>query len=189
MPVSDGYGSREGGFIAHQCPLGAYHITVEHLIVELIDDRAQPATGDQVGEIVLTHLDSFGMPLIRYRTGDLAQWAAPCNCGRGLATLRAIMGRRTDLLRRADGGAAHALSAIYVLRDEPSVAHFKIVQQADLSLDVKIVARPSPDSATRDRIVRRLQSQLGPLAIRITEVAEIPPDPSGKHRCVSQAAS
>ena len=189
VPVADGYGSREGGFVAHQCPHGSYHSTMEQVIVELVNEQGEAVSKGEAGEIVLTHLDSFGMPLIRYRTGDLAEWGRDCACGRALTTLKSIVGRRTDLLRTADGGKAHALCAIYVLRDEPKVAKFKIVQRPDLSLDVQVNCRSSFDLSDRERITRRLKSQMGPVAIRITELSEIPPDPSGKHRYVQCLAT
>jgi len=42
VPVANGYGSREGGFIAHECPHGSMHITSEDLIVEILDDSGRP---------------------------------------------------------------------------------------------------------------------------------------------------
>ena len=40
--VANGYGSREGGFIAHQCPAGGLHITAEDIIVEVVDEAGSP---------------------------------------------------------------------------------------------------------------------------------------------------
>jgi phenylacetate-CoA ligase len=189
VPVADGYGSREGGFVAHQCPHGSYHITMEQMIVELVDEQGRAVPNDEAGEIVLTHLDSLGMPLIRYRTGDLAELGRVCRCGRALRTLRSIVGRRTDLLRMADGGTAHALSAIYILREEPKVAKFKIVQRPDLSLEVQVNCRSSFDSTDRERITRRLQARIGRVGVQIMELDEIPLDRSGKHRYVQCLAT
>jgi phenylacetate-CoA ligase len=190
VPVADGYGSREGGFIAHQCPRGVYHVTMESLIVELLDASGRPVETGQTGEIVLTHLDTVGMPFIRYQTGDLARKSAkPCECGRALESLEMIEGRRTDMLRTADGGYAHALSVIYVLRDEPTVARFRVVQQADRSLDVQLVTRDGFGLAECQSIERLLKRRLGQsIAVRISQVDEIPSEPSGKHRHVLSAA-
>ncbi len=190
VPVADGYGSREGGFVAHQCPHGGYHIAMENLIVELLDDDEHPVGAECVGEIVLTHLDAIGMPLIRYKTGDLAAWDdAPCPCGRALARLRRIEGRSTDAVRREDGGSAHALSLIYVLRDAPGVRQFRISQRHDLSLDVDIVANPAFDMAQQQRAGALLARQIGSAVdVRFNPVARIPMCASGKHRyVVSQA--
>ena len=70
VPVVNGYGSREGGFIAHECPAGHMHITSENVIVEFIREGRPVAPGED-GEIVVTHLDNHAMPFIRYRTGDV----------------------------------------------------------------------------------------------------------------------
>lgn len=186
VPVADGYGSREGGFVAHQCPLGSYHVTMESHIVELIDDRGMPVSGSDLGEITLTHLDAHGMPFIRYRTGDMARSASgTCPCGRAHELITAIEGRRTDMLRTASGGLAHGLSVIYVLRELPEVAEFKVVQRANLDLDVAIVPRRDITSTQRARIASALRRQLGEaIEVRISLVDRIPPDPSGKHRQV-----
>ena len=186
VPVADGYGSREGGFIAHQCPAGSYHVTMESLIVELLDTAGRPVGPGQDGEIAVTHLDAYGMPFIRYRTGDLARRSAGvCPCGRGLESLEIIEGRRTDMLRTTAGGYAHALSVIYVLRDEPTVGEFKVVQRASLDLDVSIVTKGRFDDASAERLCRLLKRQIGDgIEVRVQPVDRIEPDPSGKHRYV-----
>lgn len=191
VPVVDGYGSREGGFVAHQCPERAYHVTMESLIVELLDAGGRGVPDGEPGEITLTHLDAFGMPFIRYRTGDIARRSAlACPCGRGLELLEIIEGRRTDMLRTTAGGFTHALSVIYVLRDEPCVREFKIIQQPNLDLDVQLVPRAPLDAARQARIADQLKRRIGAaIEVRIHLRDEIPPDPSGKHRCVVSLAS
>jgi len=190
VPVADGYGSREAGFIAHQCPHGTYHLTSESVITELLDGCGRPVDGDEPGEVTVTHLDAFGMPFIRYRTGDLARWApGGCPCGRGLGAIRDIQGRKTDMLRTADGGVAHALSVIYVLREEPAIRQFKVVQQANLGLDVTVIADDRFDQPRRERVRRMLQRRIGRgIDVRLSLVDQIAPDPSGKHRYVVSRA-
>jgi phenylacetate-CoA ligase len=55
-PVANGYGSRDAGFIAHQCPSGGMHLTAEDVLVEIVDEEGQVLPAGQVGEIVVTHL-------------------------------------------------------------------------------------------------------------------------------------
>lgn len=186
VPVVDGYGSREGGFIAHQCPAGAFHVTMESVIVELLDVAGRPVARGRPGEVTITHLDAYGMPFIRYRTGDIARRSADaCSCGRGLETLDIIEGRRTDMLRTAAGGFAHALSVIYVLRDEPAIEEFKVVQQRNLDLDVSIKPRDGFDPSRQRRVAQQLKRSIGPdIDVRINLTRDIEPDPSGKHRYV-----
>lgn len=190
VPVADGYGAREAGFIAHQCPQGRYHVTMESLIVELLNERGRPAADGESGEVTITHLDAFGMPFIRYRTGDLARRSIePCPCGRGLETLEGLRGRRTDMLRTVDGGEAHALSAIYVLREERGVRQFRVEQLENLDLIVSVVVETPFDDASKRRIVHGLRRRIGDVQVELRIVDHIPVDPSGKHRCVASRAT
>ncbi|MHB1372159.1 MAG: phenylacetate--CoA ligase family protein, partial [Pseudomonadaceae bacterium] len=90
-PVANGYGSRDAGFIAHQCPSGGMHLTAEDIIVEIVDSEGGGLPPGQAGEIVVTHLATGDFPFIRYRTGDVAVMdTANCACGRGLPMLNEI---------------------------------------------------------------------------------------------------
>jgi phenylacetate-CoA ligase len=125
-PVGVEYGCRDGGLVALECPSGGLHILAESMHVEILDPDV-----DGRGEIVLTNLDSRAFPILRYRTGDIgALDPTPCPCGRSLPKLRGVEGRRTDFLVTPSGRVLHALSAIYVLRDSPSVREFRVVQDA-----------------------------------------------------------
>jgi phenylacetate-CoA ligase len=70
--VANGYGGRDAGFIAHECPAGGLHVTAEDIIVELVGPDGAPVPPGQPGEVVVTHLASSDYPFIRYRTGDVA---------------------------------------------------------------------------------------------------------------------
>ena len=82
-PVANGYGGRDAGFIAHECPAGGMHLSFEDIVVEIVD----PASGEvlhagQSGEIVVTHLATSEFPFVRYRTGDIATLSTKsCSCG------------------------------------------------------------------------------------------------------------
>jgi phenylacetate-CoA ligase len=134
-PVGVEYGCRDGGLVALECPSGGLHILAESMHVEILDPDV-----DGRGAIVLTNLDSRAFPILRYRTGDIgALDPTPCPCGRSLPKLRGVEGRRTDFLVTPSGRVLHALSAIYVLRDSPSVREFRVVQDAPDHLLVEIV--------------------------------------------------
>jgi len=191
VPVADGYGSREGGFIAHQCPAGSMHITSENVLVELLDPTGQPVPTGQLGQIVITHLDAYGLPFIRYATGDMGRRGdEACPCGRGLETMRVVEGRQTDFVVAADGTVMHALSLIYVLRDVETVRQFQIVQAADRGLEVFVVSTGPLSTADRHRIERGLRLRMGPgVPIRITPTDRIDPAASGKYRYVISHAA
>src|SRR5262249_59134440 len=61
-PVANGYGGRDSGFVAHECPAGGMHITADRMIVEIVDDRGRLQPPGHSGEIVVTNLDTPQMP-------------------------------------------------------------------------------------------------------------------------------
>jgi phenylacetate-CoA ligase len=189
-PVANGYGSRDAGFIAHQCPLGSLHLSAEHIVVELIDEAGHVVKPGEKGEIVVTHLATDDFPFIRYRTGDMAVMGTePCDCGRGLPVFREVFGRSTDFVRTRSGNTMHALALIYEVRDKPGVRAFKFVQDADYSLDLQLVAGPEltveVESSIRAGILRRMGEGT---ELTIRRVDEIPPEKSGKYRYVVSKA-
>ena len=130
-PVANGYGGRDAGFIAHACPEGNMHITAEDIIVEIVDPEGRVLPAGEAGEIVVTHLATRDYPFIRYRTGDIGALSdASCPCGRGLPLLQSIEGRSTDFVIAEDGTVMHGLALIYIVRDIPGVASFKIIQES-----------------------------------------------------------
>lgn len=185
-PVANGYGGRDAGFIAHECPHGGMHITAEDIIVEIVDAAGQPLPPGSLGEIVVTHLATRDYPFIRYATGDVgALGIAACGCGRGLPLLQKIEGRSTDFLTATDGTVMHGLALVYILRELPQVRGFKIVQESLLHTRVLLVCLPLLDATTRAQIVAGFRARLGAqVAIDIDEVDEIAAEASGKYRYV-----
>lgn len=186
-PVANGYGSRDAGFIAHQCPSGSMHITAEDIIVEIIGDDGQPVPNGQSGEIVVTHMATGDFPFIRYRTGDIAVMDdKPCACGRGLPVLREIQGRATDFVLAQDGTVMHGLALIYTLRDIPGMAAFKIIQESLERTRVLIVPNAECNvPAAIIRIQRDFAARLGDgVTVDVEKVSEIPAEKSGKYRYV-----
>lgn len=185
-PVANGYGARDAGFIAHQCPAGGMHITAEDVIVEIVDTRGEAVPPGESGEIVVTHLATSEFPFIRYRTGDVAALdPSPCACGRGLPLLKDVQGRATDFVVAQDGTVMHGLALIYILRDLPEVAAFRIVQESLELTRVELVPGPGYGLPIAEHIQRGLMTRLGP-GVRIVIEArdEIPPEKSGKYRYV-----
>jgi phenylacetate-CoA ligase len=184
--VANGYGGRDAGFIAHECPSGGMHITAEDVIVEIVDPAGQPLPPGHSGEIVVTHLASADFPFIRYRTGDVATLATgSCPCGRGLPMLENIQGRTTDFVVAQNGTVMHGLALIYVVRDIPGIESFKIVQETAGHTRVFVVRGPGYAEADSARIRDGLQARLGAgVTIDVVTVDTLPPEASGKHRYV-----
>ena len=185
VPVADGYGSREAGFIAHQCAQGNMHVTAENVLVEIISD-GRPVPVGESGEIVVTHLDAYAMPFIRYRTGDMGRLRpGRCSCGRGLPMMDVIEGRTTDFLHLPDGTIKHALSIIYPLRAMPGVRQFRVTQHADCTVTVAVVPTDPHSELIRDDVIRAVSPVIGGgVSVDVELVDRIPLTDSGKHRYV-----
>lgn len=190
-PVANGYGARDAGFIAHECPSGSLHISAEDIIVETVRADGSPTAPGEAGEIVVTHMATAEFPFVRYRTGDVGVLSdAPCACGRGLPVLAEVQGRTTDFVVAQDGTIMHGLALIYTVRDLPGVERFKIVQHALDLTEVLLVTNAQFDAASEDRIVRDYRARLGQgVEVRISHVADIPPEKSGKYRYVVSAVA
>ena len=185
-PVANGYGGRDAGFIAHACPSGSMHITAEDIVVEIIDGDGNVLPHGQSGEIVVTHLATRDYPFVRYRTGDVGVLSDhACPCGRGLPVLSEIQGRSTDFVIAADGTVMHGLALIYVLRDIPGVASFKIVQETTLLTTVFVEPGKLFKAEDVTRIEEGLKRRLGEaVTIDVKLVDVVPAEASGKFRYV-----
>ena len=186
-PVANGYGGRDAGFIAHQCPAGGMHITAEDIVVEIVGADGTVLPAGEVGEIVVTHLATRDFPFIRYRTGDTAVLDdRPCSCGRVLPLIKEIQGRSTDFVVAADGTVMHGLALIYVLRDLPGVRGFKIVQRTLQSTEVQLVVDDAFSRAVEvPAIEAAFRRRLGAgVKVSVKFVEAIAPERSGKFRYV-----
>ena len=141
------------------------HLIESEFIFEVIDPRTlEPVAPGGQGELVATNLGRAGMPLIRYRTGDLVQVdESPCTCARTFARLpHGIMGRADDMV--VVRGMNVFPSAIEgVLREFPEVSEFRIeVFRRRSMAELKVLLEPLPDSADdlAERAAERLQDRL-----------------------------
>jgi len=191
-PVANGYGGRDAGFIAHECPSGGMHITADDIIVEIINEAGELQPAGVAGEIVVTHLSTNDFPFIRYRTGDIGVLGQKaCACGRGLPLLQEIQGRSTDFVVASNGTILHGLSLIYILRDLAGVQSFKVVQETRLLTRVLLVTDAQFTPSAVNDIRAGFQRRLGQdVEIQVDIVDSIAAEKSGKFRyIVSHAVS
>ncbi|WP_260293771.1 phenylacetate--CoA ligase family protein [Sedimenticola hydrogenitrophicus] len=185
-PVANGYGGRDAGFIAHQCPHGGMHITAEDIILEIIGKNDEVLPAGEVGEVVVTHLATSEFPFIRYRTGDVAAIDyQPCACGRGLPLLSELQGRTTDFVVAQDGTVMHGLSLIYILRDTSGIELFQVIQESKNKVTVSIVPGDQYHNENNIEIVRQFKQRLGQgVNVIVNLVENIETEGSGKYRYI-----
>lgn len=95
------YSSTEMSATFAECEHGCGgHVHPELIIVEIIGEDNQPVPDGQSGEVVVTTLGVEGMPLLRFRTGDIAtKVVAPCPCGRNSYRLTPLIGRKNNMIK------------------------------------------------------------------------------------------
>ena len=173
LPVADVYGSHEVVFIAMQVPQPTgddplYRVCEESVAIEVLRDGS-PAQPGETGEVVVTALQSFVMPFIRYRLGDrVTLGRAPGGSAGPYTTLRSIDGRTLDRFILPDG----RILLGYVLGEAVeesrlNVRRFQIVQERPEVFRVSL-ALYEPPRGELERLASRLREILGPaVTVRI----------------------
>jgi len=184
--ITDLYACAEAGDVAWECPLHhGYHINADNCIVEIVKDD-EPVCEGQVGEVVITNLNRYVMPLLRYKNGDLARLGPErCPCGRQLPMLAEIIGRSGEDMVLPDGKKV-PWNQLKSLMTHQQIRQFQLIQQADGSLAVQYVPERQADTKQiEDLLGYRYRNLLGPsVPIRIEATSSIPPAPTGKSKLV-----
>jgi phenylacetate-CoA ligase len=183
VEIADNYGATEG-FIAWQCPQGSYHINAEHVFVELVDEEGRQVPPGDMGRVIITTLENFLMPLVRYDLTDYAIAAeGTCRCGRTLPLLSRVVGRKRSLFRHADG----RLYFPYVLVDSLRLAQgikiqqYQLIQMAPEAFRVRYLADREIDSVSQAAIRAEFETILGtPATVVFERVPEFARTKSGK---------
>jgi phenylacetate-CoA ligase len=191
-PAYNTYGCREVMLIAAECEhRHGLHMNIDHLVVELAKPEhhvADPLTG----EVVITDLSNYGMPLLRYANGDMATAAGhTCPCGRGLPLLGRIDGRVLDIIRTPDGRALPGEFFPALLCSTKGVAGFQLVQRRLDRLDLTVARGEGFNDDSLARIHQEIHKILGDgIELNCQLVDEIPLTRSGKTRLtISELAS
>jgi phenylacetate-CoA ligase len=188
-PVYDQYGCCEVSWLAAEC--GAHHglhINYDCRHVEFLDDEGRPCLPGTLGNVVITDLENFAFPLIRYVPGDLGRALNErCPCGITLPLMDAVKGRITDIIKLPNGTriAGDFLTTIFDGFPD-AVDGFQVRQHKDYSITIYVVpAKGDPGvqgtlKSVRDELARNVGGQV---PVTMEEVARIDSD-RGKTRFV-----
>jgi phenylacetate-CoA ligase len=182
-PLSSTYTAGEAGAIAYQClEEGRWHVQAEKSIVEVLDAAGRPCAAGETGNVVLTPLHNFAMPLLRYEIGDLATvGASPCACGRQLPVLDAIPGRARDLLMLPSGDLRPPYYGHRAVMQVGAILQHQVVQTARDHICFRlVVARPLTCAEEQHVIAVATEALGGGLRVTIEYVDEITRGPNGK---------
>jgi phenylacetate-CoA ligase len=158
------------------------HVNEDHFLVEVVD----PETGERVpdgveGELVFTTLTKEALPLVRYRTRDIASLTRePCVCGRTLARMSAVRGRRDDMLI-VRGVNLYPSQVEHVLLSQPGIApHYQLVVDRPRDLDeITVHCEPVDGGADRAALAEEARSALRHhigvgIAVEVLAPGEVP---------------
>jgi phenylacetate-CoA ligase len=182
-PVHNTYGCREFMLIASECKKqSGLHINIDQLVVETVVNGESVV--NQSGDIAITDLTNYGMPLIRYLNGDCATISNEiCDCGNPLPMMNSVDGRKLDIIKCPNGQLLPGELFPHMFKDFPWIAMFQVVQTELESIEVKIVLaseNTSPDFEPIKTIISNYSDNS--LSIIFNIVDDIPLTPSGKRR-------
>lgn len=175
------YSSTEMGATFSECEYGmGGHVHPELIIVEIIGEDDMPVADGEIGEVVVTTLGVEGMPLLRFRTGDMAaKRVEQCKCGRNSYRLTPLVGRKNNMIK-LKGTTLYPPAVNDVLDNTDYVENYIVfVEDSEAGTDeviVKVGLKGKPDFDAVKDLKDRFRSR-----IRVAPVIEIlPPDEIAK---------
>ncbi|NGP75946.1 phenylacetate--CoA ligase family protein [Balneolaceae bacterium YR4-1] len=168
-PICDQYGCSEIYFIAAECPhKEGLHIFVDSVKVEILDDNNKPVPDGEYGKIVITNLNEYSFPLIRYENGDKGRLLTKkCSCGLSLPLMDKVKGRISDNIELPNGTvlSGEYLTTIFDNYTE-TVKQFQVIQHKSDNITIKVVLSGSYHennnvvSNVRDKLEKRINNQV-----------------------------
>jgi len=188
-PVYNRYGSREVGDMAGACGEGrGLHLNCFNHALEILDKNLVNVVPGECGEVYVTTLHNYSMPLIRFRIGDLAERAIAgqelCPCGRGMPLIRSVRGRDVNIFRTRSGDRVDGEYFTHLFYGRPWCKKFRVIQKAYERIEVLIVLNADGQQAfTTDQgvLLRDIQVVMGVgCSVSFLVVDDLAPTPSGK---------
>ncbi|QEI13641.1 phenylacetate--CoA ligase family protein [Cellvibrio japonicus] len=184
--VSNRYGCEEVGLIAVECEQHqGMHINSPHIILECLNEQGQPCAPGETGKLVITDLNNWGMPLIRYRVEDMGVLThRVCSCGRTTPLLGRLEGRVADFLKKPDGGQVAGVSLVErTLTKIPGVEQMQLVQENLYEIIIHRVKGVEYTSQTDILLMEEFRQVFDDrINLIIRDVEKIPQEKSGKYR-------
>jgi len=180
----DQYACGEIHNIAVECEAhSGLHTNDEHVIIEL---SQQNHTDRNSGELIVTDLDNYGMPFIRYETGDIAKIIeGKCSCGRDLSRIGNIVGRVSSSFITKTGTIVHGEFITHVLNEiglsnKVDINEFQMIQHDFEDFDLNIVSKRKLNYTEVHKLRTILENYLGKIKLNINYLENVPVTKVGK---------
>lgn len=167
------YSSTEMGATFSECPYGCGgHVHPELIIVEIIGDDNLPVKDGEVGEVVVTTLGVEGMPLLRFRTGDMSsKITTRCACGRNSYRLTPLVGRKNNMIK-LKGTTIYPPAINDVLDNTPYVINYVVIVQNSYAGTDEVVVKVGVASGQTFDIIKDLKDRFRS-RIRVAPIVEV----------------
>jgi len=181
--VFDCYGSSEVQNIAAECSEGKMHINADFVVLE--EDRVE---GDGPRAFLVTSLQNYSMPFIRYRNEDCGYLSSEtCTCGNHFPLMRLEIARTSDNFLFPGGRVVHGEFFTHLMYGSDGIVTFQFHQTAVDEIILSIVPGPANAQAREEKIreaIRQIQAVTPghPIRVEVREVESIPLSTAGKHR-------
>lgn len=188
--VLDTYGSNEGFMIATQNDHPYYYMLSPHVYVEILDDDDNPLPDGEMGHIIVTRLDAFSMPLIRYRIGDLGiklpREKYPEQRLFQYPLLQKVIGRETDVVILPDDRKLIVHSFTGIFEYIPEIKQFKVIQENREGITIEIIKGKNFNESAIRKAEKELREKIKNKSfyIKFKNVEYIAPSKSGKPQIV-----
>ena len=186
VKVFNRYGCRDVGPIAHECEnQSGLHVFSSHVYVEIINEKGQHCQPGEIGEIVVTDLDNYVFPFVRYKIGDIGVWSSEkCNCGRDLPLLKNVVGRTFDLIIGTNGNRVPGNYFTLLRNKFKNIDQFQLVQNQIGEIELKLKLKDN-NLINETLLKRTIKEKLGDdMIINITYVDKFILTKNGKFRWV-----
>lgn len=184
--VFDYYSCIECGVVAWECrEHRGYHIQSDNVIMEIIRDGRNVMLDQEEGEVVITGLNSYTMPFIRYKIGDIGALSnEQCTCGRTLPIMKIIAGRSNDCIFTLNGKTVSPY-ALTCATQGLGIAQFQIIQNHKNEVGINVVKSTGYSTESLRKLRENLKHVLGQdMHIKLSIVERIDQDSTGKFKAI-----
>jgi phenylacetate-CoA ligase len=185
--VFNRYGCRDVGPIAHECKEHkGLHVFSDHVYIEILNEKGEECMPGEIGEIVVTDLDNFVFPFIRYKIGDIGKWATyECTCGRKLPLLESVEGRTFDLIIGTNNNRVPGNYFTLLRNKLKGIDQFQIIQERVGLLEVRLKVNEEYHESSDTKLIALMKEKLGDdMNIKVKHVPNLDTTISGKFRWV-----
>lgn len=167
------YSSTEMGATFSECSYGCGgHVHPELIIVEIIGEDNKPVPDGEVGEVVVTTLGVEGMPLLRFRTGDMSsKITGQCRCGRNSYRLTPLVGRKNNMIK-LKGTTIYPPAINDVLDNTPYVTNYVVVVRDSYAGTDEVVVKVGIAGTQPFDIIKDLKDRFRS-KIRVAPIVEV----------------